>query len=70
MFTLFSKVIIKIIDINDNQPQFPRSRPITISEGKISSEEAAEREGYCRAGTNGNGLEQLEQNCLDRGKSN
>ena len=33
--TGYTKVIIKIIDINDNRPQFPRNRPITISEGKI-----------------------------------
>ena len=33
--TGYTKVIVKIIDINDNQPQFPPSTPITISEGKI-----------------------------------
>ena len=33
--TGYTKVIIKIIDINDNRPQFPRTQPITISEGKI-----------------------------------
>ena len=33
--TGYTKVIIKIIDINDNQPQFPRTQPIIISEGKI-----------------------------------
>ena len=32
--TGYTKVIIKIIDINDNRPQFPRTQPITISEGK------------------------------------
>ena len=36
--TGYTKVIIKIIDINDNQPQFPRSKAITISEGKIITE--------------------------------
>ena len=36
--TGYTKVIIKIIDINDNQPQFPRSKAITISEGKITTE--------------------------------
>jgi protocadherin-16/23 len=34
--TGYTKVIIKIIDINDNQPQFPPLQPITFSEGKIS----------------------------------
>ena len=33
--TGYTKVIIKIIDINDNRPQFPRTQPITISEGKL-----------------------------------
>ena len=32
--TGYTKVMVKIIDINDNQPQFPRTRPITLSEGK------------------------------------
>ena len=35
--TGYTKVIIKIIDINDNRPQFPRNQPITISEGKIKT---------------------------------
>ena len=33
--TGYTKVIVKIIDINDNQPQFPPTSPITISEGNI-----------------------------------
>ena len=45
--TGYTKVIIKIIDINDNQPQFPRSQPITISEGKICYEKGSERLGAC-----------------------
>ena len=45
--TGYTKVIIKIIDINDNQPQFPRSQPITISEGKICYEKGTERLGAC-----------------------
>ena len=35
--TGYTKVVIKIIDINDNQPQFPRIPPINIREGKIVS---------------------------------
>jgi hypothetical protein len=31
--TGYTKVIVKIIDINDNQPQFPQPRPIVVSEG-------------------------------------
>ena len=33
--TGYTKVIVKIIDINDNQPQFPQPAPISVSEGKI-----------------------------------
>ncbi len=32
--TGYTKVIVKIIDINDNQPQFPQPAPISVSEGK------------------------------------
>jgi protocadherin-16/23 len=34
--TGYTKVIIKIIDINDNQPQFPPLQPIVFSEGTFS----------------------------------
>ena len=32
--TGYAKVVITIIDINDNRPQFPRAQPIVISEGE------------------------------------
>ena len=33
--TGYTKVIVKIIDINDNQPQFPQPNPIVVSEGNL-----------------------------------